>query len=90
MRVLETPGFRKDVKRLQPNQKQALDGAVRAVMADPMAGEQKQGDLAWLKVYKFRMVNQLTLLGYEIKGNDTIILHAVGSHENFYHDLKAN
>ena len=59
-------------------------------MADPMAGEQKQGDLAWLKVYKFRMVSQLTLLGYEIKGADTIILHAVGSHENFYRDLKAN
>jgi mRNA-degrading endonuclease RelE of RelBE toxin-antitoxin system len=90
VRVLETPGFRKDVKRLQPNQKQALDGAVRAVMADPMVGEQKQGDLAWLKVYKFRMVNQLTLLGYEIKGDDTIILHAVGSHENFYRDLKTN
>jgi hypothetical protein len=67
-----------------------LDGAVRAVMADPMAGEQKQGDLAWLRVYKFRMVNQLTLLGYEIKTTDTIILHAVRSHENFYRDLKTN
>ena len=90
MRVLETLSFRKDVKRLQPNQKQALDGAVLAVMADPIAGEQKQGDLAWLRVYKFRMVNQLTLLGYDIKGADTIILHAVGSHENFYRDLKGN
>ena len=59
-------------------------------MADPMAGEQKQGDLAWLRVHKFRMVNQLALLGYELKGDDTIILHAVGSHENFYRDVKAN
>jgi ParE-like toxin of type II bacterial toxin-antitoxin system len=42
----------------------------------------------------FRLVhsalNQLTLLGYEIKGADTIILHAVGSHENLYRDLKTN
>jgi hypothetical protein len=36
------------------------------------------------------MVNQLTLLGYEIRDPETIILHAVGSHENFYRDLKAN
>jgi mRNA-degrading endonuclease YafQ of YafQ-DinJ toxin-antitoxin module len=90
VRVLETPSFRKDVKRLQVNQKQALDEAMRAVMADPMAGERKQGDLAWLRVYRFRMVNQLTLLGYEIKSDDTLILHAVGSHENFYRDLKTN
>jgi mRNA-degrading endonuclease YafQ of YafQ-DinJ toxin-antitoxin module len=90
VRVLETPSFRKDVKRLQPNQKQDLDGAVRAIMADPMAGDQKQGDLAWLRVYKFRMVNQLTLLGYELTSADTLVLHAVGSHENFYRDLKAN
>jgi mRNA interferase YafQ len=90
VRVVETPSFRKDVKRLHPNQKQDVDGAVRAVLEDPGVGEQKAGDLAWLRVYKFRMVNQLTLLGYEIKDQETIILHTVGSHENFYRDLKAN
>jgi mRNA-degrading endonuclease RelE of RelBE toxin-antitoxin system len=90
VRILETPSFRKNVKRLHPNQKQAVDGAVRTILADPMAGEQKLGDLAWLRVYKFRMVNQLTLLAYEIKDADAIILHAVGSHENFYRDLKTN
>lgn len=88
MRVLETPSFRKDVKRLQPNQKQDLDGAVRIILADLMSGELKLGDLTWLRVFKFRMVNQLTLLGYEIRDPDTIVLHAVGSHENFYRDLK--
>ena len=90
MRVVQTPSFRKDIKRLHPNQKQDVDGAVRAVMADPAAGEQKSGDLAWVRVYKFRMVNQLTLLAYEVRDQETIILHAVGSHENFYRDLKAN
>jgi mRNA interferase YafQ len=90
VRAVETPGFRKDVKRLHPNQKQDVDGAVRAVLEDPRVGEQKAGDLAWLRVYKFRMVNQVTLLGYEIKDQETVILHAVGSHENFYRDLKAN
>ena len=78
------------MKRLHPNQKQDVDGAVRAVFADPALGEQKLGDLAWVRVYKFRMVGQLTLLAYEMKDAETIILHAVGSHENFYRDLKTN
>ncbi|PSL10935.1 ParE-like toxin of type II ParDE toxin-antitoxin system [Marinobacterium halophilum] len=33
-------------------------------MEDPMLGEQKKGDLFFLRVYKFKMVEQLTLLGY--------------------------
>jgi hypothetical protein len=59
------------------------------VLKDPAIGEQKMGDLAWLRVVKFRMVNQLVLLAYEVAGPGTIILHDVGSHENFYRDLKA-
>jgi mRNA-degrading endonuclease RelE of RelBE toxin-antitoxin system len=90
VRVVETPSFRKDVKRLHPNQKQDVDGAVRTIMADPAAGEEKLSDLAWVRVYKFRMVNQLTLLAYEVRDQETIILHAIGRHENFYRDLKAN
>jgi mRNA-degrading endonuclease RelE of RelBE toxin-antitoxin system len=90
VRVLETPSFRKDVKRLHGNQKGDLDLAVRAVLENPAVGDQKLGDLAWLRVYKFRMVSQVTLLAYERKDADTIILHAVGSHENFYRDLKTN
>ena len=34
------------------------------------------------------MLHQLALLAYEIGGDDTIILHGVGSHENFYRDMK--
>jgi hypothetical protein len=90
VRVLETPTFRKGVKRLHPNQKQDLDTAVRAILADPEAGEHKTGDLLGLRVYKFRMVNQLTLLAYEVVNSETLILHALGGHENFYRDLKAN
>jgi hypothetical protein len=88
VRALETPAFRKGIKRLHPNQKEDLDSAVRAVMEAPAIGAKKQGDLNWLYVYKFRMANHPALLAYEIAGPDTIILHAVGSHENFYRDLK--
>ncbi len=89
MRVVETPPFKKAAKRLHRNQKQDLDEAVNTVRGSPAIGEKKAGDLAWLRVYKFRMVGQLTLLGYECAGGDMVILHGVGSHENFYRDLKA-
>ena len=89
MRVAETPPFKKTVKRLHANQKQDLNAAVKTVMENPLIGDQKIGDLAWLRVHKFRMVNQPTLLGYEYApGSDLVILHALGSHENFYRDLK--
>lgn len=90
MQVVQTPSFRKAAKRLHANQKADLDAAVHAVLSDPGAGERKAGDLAWLRVFKFRMVGQLALLAYEhVEADDTLVLHALGSHENFYRDLKA-
>lgn len=88
-RVLQTPTFKKAVKKLSPNQKKELDTAVKALMAKPGIGEQKKGDLAFLRVYKFKMNKQLTLLGYSFDdGTLTLELMALGSHENFYRDIK--
>ncbi len=87
--VLQTPNFKKAVKKLHKNQKADLDIAIRALMKDPLLGEQKKGDLAFLRVYKFKMVKQLTLLGYSYQdGTVTLELIALGSHENFYRDVK--
>ena len=58
-------------------------------MVDPLAGEQKKGDLSFLRVYKFKMVKQPTLLGYSYEDGSVILeLLAFGSHENFYRDIK--
>jgi mRNA-degrading endonuclease RelE of RelBE toxin-antitoxin system len=87
--AVQTPIFKKAVKKLKPNQKKELDVAVKALMAKPTLGEQKKGDLAFLRVYKFKMNKQLTLLGYSFDdGTLTLELVALGSHENFYRDLK--
>lgn len=87
--VLQTPTFKKVVKKLKPNQKKELDAAVRSLMAKPELGQQKKGDLAFLRVHKFKMNKQLTLLGYSFdEGTLTLELMALGSHENFYRDLK--
>ncbi|WP_050980286.1 type II toxin-antitoxin system RelE/ParE family toxin [Halomonas sp. 18071143] len=87
--VLQTPSFKKAVKKLKPNQKKDLDSVIRQLMADPYMGEQKKGDLAFLRVHKFKMNKQLTLLGYSFhEGVLVLELMALGSHENFYRDIK--
>ena len=87
--VLQTPTFKKAVKKLKPDQKKELDLAVQGLMENPDLGEQKKGDLAFLRVYKFKMNKQLTLLGYNFNdGALTLELMALGSHENFYRDIK--
>ncbi|MDP5064222.1 MAG: type II toxin-antitoxin system RelE/ParE family toxin, partial [Haliea sp.] len=62
--VLQTPTFKKAVKKLKPSQKKELDAAVKALMNKPELGEQKKGDRAFLRVHKVKMNKQLTLLGY--------------------------
>ncbi len=88
MKILVTPTFQRAAKKLHRPQKEALDGAVRAVAADVLIGDEKVGDLAGVRAYKFRMVNQLCLLSYRILDETSIKLLTVGSHENFYRDLK--
>ena len=87
--VLQTPSFKKAVKKLHQNQKVDLDNAVKALIENPLLGEQKKGDLSFLRVYKFKMLKQLTLLGYSYQdGTVTLELIALGAHENFYRDVK--
>ncbi|WP_417224378.1 type II toxin-antitoxin system RelE/ParE family toxin [Amphritea sp.] len=90
-RILQTPSFKKAVKKLKPNQKKDLDSAIKTLMEDPTLGEQKKGDLSFLRVHKFKMSKQLTLLGYSFNdGTLTLELMTLGSHENFYRDIKRN
>lgn len=87
--VLQTPTFKKAVKKLKPNQKKDLDLAVKELMDNPNIGEQKKGNLAFLRVHKFKMNKQLTLLGYSFDDGSLILeLMVLGSHENLYRDIK--
>jgi mRNA-degrading endonuclease YafQ of YafQ-DinJ toxin-antitoxin module len=89
MQIVQFPAFIKTVKKLHANAKQDLDEAIKELMKNPLAGEQKKGDLIGVRVYKFNMVHQLTLLAYRYdESNDNLTLMALGSHENFYRDLK--
>lgn len=87
--VLQTPSFSKEVKKLHKNQKQDLDRAVKSLVKNPLLGDQKKGDLSFLRVHQFKMVKQLTLLGYSYQ-EETLVLEliALAPHENFYRDIK--
>ena len=89
IRVLQTPSFKKAVKKLHKNQKADLDTAVKELLENPLVGVQKKGDLSFMRVYKFKMIKQLTLLGYSYENGALVLeLMTLGSHENFYRNAK--
>lgn len=89
MQVIQYPSFEKALKKLHANAKRDLDKAVRELTRDPLTGDMKKGDLSGVRVYKFKMVHQLTLLAYMYdETHEILTLLALGSHENFYRNLK--
>jgi len=89
MKIVQANQFKKGIKKLHPNQKRDVDVAVRAMVKDPDLSHPKIGDLAGVLVYKFKMVNQLTLLEYTYHHlTITLTLLALGTQENFYRDMK--
>jgi len=89
MNIVQTTAFSKSVKKLHKSQKKDLDEAVKAIAQNPGIGDPKVGDLSGVSVYKFKMVKQLTLLAYQYEDETiTLSLLALGTHENFYRDLK--
>ena len=89
--VVQTRRFARQYKKLHDNVAVDVDQAVAGVAADPDSGERKKGDLADLRIVKFRSQGQLYLLGYTVAEQLCLVyLEAVGPHENFYRDLKRN
>ena len=87
--VLQTRRFARQYKKLHDNVAGDVDEAIATISEQPTLGEAKKGDLAQLRVFKFRSQNQLYLLGYTLDDDVRLVyLEAVGPHENFYRDLK--
>ena len=87
IQVLQTNVFQRAYKKLHNNQRDAVDLAVADIILDPVIGEAKKGDLSGVYVHKFDCVNQLFLLAYEYDPTTRVLL-LVGTHENFYRNLK--
>lgn len=87
MRILQSNQFQKQIKKLHSQTKAIVDTAVKEILANPHIGEAKVGDLEGVYVYKFRIHHQLMLLAYVFTPTSLTLL-SLGSHENFYRDLK--
>jgi mRNA interferase RelE/StbE len=81
------PTFKKVYKKLHNSEKLVVNDAIREIVKNPKIGQEKKGDLSGVFVYKFKIHHQEMLLAYEWSTLDRLLL-ALGTHENFYRDLK--
>ncbi|GAB6043689.1 type II toxin-antitoxin system RelE/ParE family toxin [Endothiovibrio diazotrophicus] len=87
--VFEARTFTKALARLNDAQRDLVDDEIEKIIADPEIGEQKKGDLAHIRVHKFKLETREVLLGYSWKEEQLVIyLLYPGPHENFYRDAK--
>ena len=87
--IYESRRFEKALAKLPEAMLIAVEDEIEKIIENPEIGEQKKGDLAHMRVHKFKLNNQLALLGYSWIANklEIYLLH-LDSHENFYQKLK--
>ena len=69
MKVIQTNSFEKSYKKLHRNQLEDANKAIQEIIDDPLIGVQKKGDLSKIRVHKFKMLKQLTLIAYIYEDN---------------------
>lgn len=76
-------------KKLPQTAQEIINAEVQKIAENPYAGERKSGDIKEVFVWKFRIFTLQYLMAYKIVEHEkTIIILAIGPHENFYRDLK--
>ncbi|MDN3987442.1 type II toxin-antitoxin system RelE/ParE family toxin [Zwartia vadi] len=85
--VFQSAIFARSYKKLHKKQKIDVDAGIEEIIKDPQIGTQKRGDLSGVYVYKFKSQKQEILLAYEFDPKTRYLL-LLGTHENFYRDLK--
>jgi mRNA-degrading endonuclease YafQ of YafQ-DinJ toxin-antitoxin module len=89
MKVEQSGSFGRRVKKLKPDEKKSLDKAIKKIMLDTSIGTMKTGDLSGVQVHKYKHNTQQCLLAYRVAERGVLLtLLALGTHENFYRDLK--
>ena len=88
MKIYQSRLFEKKVKKMTKAEKESLDREVRSIAENPSIGEEKRGDLKGVFVHKFKLKTSLYLLAYR-KADKDLELVMIGSHENYYRDLKS-
>ena len=87
MEVYYKSPFRKYVKKQARPFQLVIEDEVEKIIQDPESGELKKGDLSGFRVHKFTFKNQLYLIAYSYIEAE-ILFYQIGTHENFYRQLK--
>jgi mRNA-degrading endonuclease RelE of RelBE toxin-antitoxin system len=87
MSVHYKPLFRKFVKKQTRPFQLVIEDEVDKITLKPDIGEAKKGDLAGFRVQKFSHKSQKFMIAYCLQDAD-IVFFKIGSHENFYRELK--
>lgn len=86
---LASPKYNSLKKRLLEPLRLELNRQEDAISDNPFLGEPKKSDLKGIRVHKFRFLQEVYLLAYQVdQKQKAVIFLAVGGHENFYRDLK--
>ncbi len=87
--IYESRRFEKAMGKLPDSLLKIVEDEIEKIIKNPEIGEQKKGDLSYLRVHKFKLNNQLALVGYSwLEQRLEIYLLQFGSHENFYQKMK--
>ncbi len=83
------PKFNKQFRKFPEREQKNIRKEIGKIVQNPLIGEPKKGILKGIRVYKWKILNQLYLLGYEfVKKEKTIHLYAIAIHEGFYKILE--
>ena len=87
--VYQTRTFEKAINKLDDPVRDLVDEQIDLIIDNPEIGTLKKGDLSHVRVHKFKINNEQTLLGYNWnEGKVTLTLLSIGPHENFYRNMK--
>jgi len=87
MDIFFKPVFKKFVKKQVRPLQLSIEDEIERIIESPSKGETKKGDLQGYRVHKFAFKQQRFLIAYRIL-ETKVIFYMVGSHENFYRNLK--
>lgn len=88
MKVIQSCSFEKRVKRFRKHHKKISDKQIQGTLDNPAVDQEKEGGLRGVLIHKFK-IQTIEYLLYDRFVGDAPELFMIGSHENYYRDLKA-
>ncbi|MDO8886590.1 type II toxin-antitoxin system RelE/ParE family toxin [Candidatus Oleimmundimicrobium sp.] len=88
MKIYQSRTFENKIKKFSKREKEILDEGVKRIQENPLVEEEKKGDLRSVYIHKFKIKTIQYLLSYRIV-DDGLELIMIGSHENYYRNLKS-